>query len=487
MDAKTQKKNLIMFPVGTVGRDMIYQLFTNYILTFIMFTRQLTDAQLAAITGIMIFARIFDAANDPIMGNIIDRTRTRWGKFKPWLVIGILSTSVVVYLAFNVKLTGWSFIWFFGVIYILYSITFTMHDISYWGMIPSLGTDAHVRDQFTSRATLFAGIGSTLATILIPMLTLGSGAIGGSTQSAYSVISLIFCILAPLFLCFTIFGVHEDRSYESEPTPPISFKKILSVFKNNDQLLWIGLIFLLQQIGQNIILGGIGSTYIYFEFGYEGSYYSLFSTIGLMATAVLMVVYPSLSKRINRKPLMVKMMIISSIGYGVMLLAGLLLPANMIKFWIMTLGFMAGNFGNYSFYLISMISILNTVEYNEYKNGERDDAIIASVRPFLTKLASAIVVGITSLTYIIFDVNDFTNLISDLETQASTGLITEAEKLTQIEGILGGISKGQTLGLLIILTVGTYVFMLAAHLLYKKKYALDEEKYAEICEELSKR
>ena len=148
-ELRLRKKNLIMYPLGTVGRDMIYNLFTNFILTYILFTRKLDAAQLAAITAIMVGARIFDAFNDPIMGNIIERTRTRWGKFKPWLVIGIVTTSIVVYLAFNTDLQGWSFIWFFGIIYFMYSITYTMHDISYWGMIPSLGSDAlhHLRRE----------------------------------------------------------------------------------------------------------------------------------------------------------------------------------------------------------------------------------------------------------------------------------------------------------------------------------------------------
>ena len=84
-----RKRNLWLFPLGTVGRDMLYQLFTNFLLVYVLFTRQLTAGQLMAITAIMVAARIFDALNDPIMGNIIERTRTQWGTYKPWLTIGI--------------------------------------------------------------------------------------------------------------------------------------------------------------------------------------------------------------------------------------------------------------------------------------------------------------------------------------------------------------------------------------------------------------
>ena len=157
-DKKIMKRNLWMFPLGTVGRDMVYNLINSYLLTFVMLTRHLDPAQLSAITAIMIAARIFDALNDPLMGNIIERTRTRWGKFKPWLVIGILSTSVVIYLTFNVKLDGWPFVAFFGLMYFLYSITYTMHDISFWGMVPALSSDPDARNAYTSRANLFAGM-----------------------------------------------------------------------------------------------------------------------------------------------------------------------------------------------------------------------------------------------------------------------------------------------------------------------------------------
>ncbi|MBQ3276288.1 MAG: MFS transporter, partial [Oscillospiraceae bacterium] len=155
-DSKRVKQNLIMFPLGTVGRDMVYNLVNNFLLTFVLFTRELTAGQLSAITAIMVGARLFDALYDPIMGNIIERTRTKHGKFKPWIVAGMVSTSLVIYAAFNMKLQGWSFVWFVGLIYLLFSITYTMGDISYWGMIPSLSSDGDTRNTFTARATLFA-------------------------------------------------------------------------------------------------------------------------------------------------------------------------------------------------------------------------------------------------------------------------------------------------------------------------------------------
>ena len=121
-DLKQQKKNMLMFPMGTIGRDMVYCLVTNFLLTYIMFTKGLTAAQLAAVTAIMVIARVFDALNDPIMGNIIESTRSRWGKFKPWLVIGILLTTIVVFTVFSTTLKGWSFIILFGVFYFSFSI-----------------------------------------------------------------------------------------------------------------------------------------------------------------------------------------------------------------------------------------------------------------------------------------------------------------------------------------------------------------------------
>lgn len=485
MDNKQTKKNLLMYPLGTVGRDMMYVIFNSYLLTYTMYTRELTNAQLGAITAIMVGARIFDAINDPIMGNIIERTRTKWGKFKPWMLIGVLLTSVVIYVIFNSKLTGWAFIWEFGICYFLYSITYTMHDISYWGMIPALSSDGNMRNTYTSRATLFAGIGSTLAQVLIPMFTAGALTLGGSSSVAYGRIALIICIIAPIFICFTVFGAKERQvEVTKENKLPTSVSKFVKYFLRNDQLVWITVIFLFQQIGNNIVLNGIGNNYIYFEFGYDGSLYSLFTTVGMAATAVLMVAYPAISKKFHRNQMVTAMGVIGVIGYAIQLLAGLFMATSQVKFILITLGFMLANFGQYGLYLIMMISIINTVEYNEYKTGDRAEAIIASVRPFITKLASAIVVIITTVTYMIVRATNFTNQISSFEREASLGNITDTVKTDSIVSVINTVGSLQRNGLLLAMTVLPCILMIISCYLYKKHYILTEEKYDEICKAL---
>ena len=486
-DAKVTKRNLLMFPLGTVGRDMVYNLVTSYLLSFVLFTHKLTAAQLSAITAIMVGARVFDALNDPIMGNIIEHTRTRWGKFKPWLVIGILTTSLVIYLAFNVHLQGWAFVWFFGFIYFMYSIAYTMHDIAYWGMVPALSSDADTRNRYTSRATLFAGIGGTLAGAFIPMLTAGKNTLGGNAVTAYGRVALIIAILAPVFLAFTVFGVKEQRSYDNDPVPPISFKKIVSTITGNDQLMWIALIFLIQQIGNGIVMSGVGQTYIYVEFGYQGIFFTAFQMLGMVVTAFLMIFYPSISRRINRKKLMSILMTVSVIGYLIMLLPGLFLQTGNLKFILITVGYMLANFGQYGFYLIMMISIMNTVEYNEYLRGTRDEGIVSSLRPFLTKMASALTVAIANITYLVFNIIEYTNGIASLEQSANAGEITAEAKAEAITSLLRNVHHSQTTGLLLVMTVVPCALMFLSYILYMRRYQLDEDEYERICAELAAR
>ena len=486
-DPGIKKKNLWYYPLGTVGRDMIYTMVTSFLYLYVLYTKELTDAQIVAITMIMVAARVFDAFNDPIMGNIIERTRTKWGKFKPWLLAGSLSTSVVVFLAFNTKLTGWSFVTFFGVIYLMYSITYTMNDIPYWGMVPAISRTSNSRNQITARATLFAGIGGTLAGLMIPMFTAGALQIGGNASTAYGIIALFVAILSPLFASFTMLGVKENRDDMEKPADKISFKLIVETIFGNDQLRWMVLIFLLHQIANDLIIGGIGANYVYFRYGYEGGLYSLFTTVGMSATAFLMIFYPAISRKMSRKTFMKILLYVAAVGSVLMLISGLVMPSAMPAFWTLTIGYMLLAFGLYGYHLVLMISIFNTVEYNEYKTGSRREGIITSIRPFITKLAGALVVVITSFCYLIFRVTDFTNKIANLEQAANQNLITTELKNDQIADLIQNVGKGQSVGMLLFMVFVPFVLLLVSYLLYKRFYKLDEEKYSEILSELENR
>ena len=181
------------------------------------------------------------------------------------------------------------------------------------------------------------------------------------------------------------------------------------------------------------------------------------------------------------------LMTVSAIGYVIMLAAGFIPGSGNVKFILITLGYMLANFGQYGFYLIMMISIMNTVEYNEYVHGTRDEGIVSSLRPFLTKMASALTVAIANFTYIIFNIIEYTNGIADYEQAANAGTITAEEKASHITALLQGVQHSQSRGLLLCMTILPCALMFLSYILYKKRYKLDEEEYDRICGELAAR
>ena len=175
------------------------------------------------------------------------------------------------------------------------------------------------------------------------------------------------------------------------------------------------------------------------------------------------------------------------IGSALELLGGLIMPANFVSFIVLTIGYMTVNLGLYGFYLIMMISIVNTVEYNQLKTGHRNEAIIASMRPLLTKMGSAIVVALTSLTYLIFNITEKTNAIADFEQQAEMKAISEAQRLDGINSVISGVQTYQKNGLLMAMILIPLVFGVISYLLYQRFYKLDEKTYDDICRQLEEK
>ena len=131
-----------------------------------------------------------------------------------------------------------------------------------------------------------------------------------------------------------------------------------------------------------------------------------------------------------------------------------------------------------------MICISNSIEYNEYKFGSREDGVITSVRPFLTKLSNSFVMLMTSVLYMMIGVTKITNLISDVENQASSGAIDAAEKSNLILSALENVKQSQTFGLLVAMTLIALVMGVVSCIIFRKKYTLDEEEYLRITNEL---
>ena len=143
----------------------------------------LPDSTLWWITGIILAARVFDALNDPFMGVIVDNTHTRWGRFKPWIVVGAVLSGILTVLLFtDFGLSGNAYIGVFAVLYVAWGICFTMNDISYWSMLPTLSQDLREREQIGSVARICASVGLFAVVSLIVPVTTALGQLRDSLQ-----------------------------------------------------------------------------------------------------------------------------------------------------------------------------------------------------------------------------------------------------------------------------------------------------------------
>ena len=484
------KRNLWTYALGGIGRDAAGQLFSSFLMAYVVYTKGLTPLQFTWVNMLMIAIGIFDGFNDPMMGNLLEVTRTRWGKFKPWITAGMLGSAAVYIISFSNTLLGDSYVALFGVMYFMYSLVFTMNDIAYWGMLPSLAGKKADRDLLTSRAVLLAGVGIGVAQVLVPPLTTGKYAIGGSAVTAYPVIAVAFSAFCVAMQVITLAGVKE------QPLPPkgaatvnrVGISTIVKTIRGNDQLLWIMLVFILHVVASGIVTGGLGSTYIYFTFGYEGSLYTIFTGLGAVASGVVMLFYNKVSKRFKRDRMMKLAARSIAAGYVAMLFVGLVIPnsAGMFKYVLLIVSNLFALGAQNLYYLVSMICIANTVEYNEWKTGARAEGIIFSVRPFLTKLGTVTVQFATWLVYLLAGVLGVTNQIAGLEREASMGLdpVLKAER---IKTVLAGVPAGRGTALICCMALIPIALYAVSYSMYKRKFVLTEERYDQMLEEIKGR
>lgn len=152
-------KEKLCYGIGAYGKDLVYAIVSTFIMVYYT---DVVGVSPAFVGVIFLGARIWDAINDPIMGWIVDNTKTRWGKFRPWILGGTIVNSIVLVLLYlnpSTFLQGTLVNIWCAVTYILWGMTYTLMDVPYWAMIPSFSSDSQVRDQMASVPRLFANLG----------------------------------------------------------------------------------------------------------------------------------------------------------------------------------------------------------------------------------------------------------------------------------------------------------------------------------------
>jgi melibiose permease/lactose/raffinose/galactose permease len=471
------KRTKWSYCVGATGRDAAYALVSMYLMNYVQYTMKLTVAQYAVISGAIVICMIWDAINDPLMGIIIENSHLKRGKFRPWIIMGAILNAVVIVLLFSVRPQGWGFVVFFSLAYLSWGMTYTMNDISYWGMLPSLSSDPKVRDTLVTLMSIFICIGQFLVAGIVPVI------IAGNAINAYRIVALVVAIGFIFFQTITYLGVTENK--RSDAAEAVTLKKMFKIFSRNDQLIYAGISSLLFNMGTNLLIL-FGVNFFYFEFGYAkgGNLIFLFTVMYGLGTLFSQALYAAIAKRFKRKTILDFTICALVVGYLMLLSFGYILPKNVIL--LNVIGFEIFFFqGLYNLAIIVMLN--NTIEYDEYKFGERHDSVISAIRSFSVKLAGALNQGVVALTLIISGIYAISQKVSGLENEVGKGEITKAQALSSANDFISKVEPDQTLILRIGMVAVPLAVLITAYIILKKKYHIDEDEYNMIVEKLSEK
>jgi len=451
----------IAYGIGAVGKDMVYMLSASYVLYYY---QDLLGVNAIAMGVILLAARVFDAFNDPIMGIIVAKTRTKWGKFRPWLMIGTLTNAVILFLMFAAPptMSGSGLVAYAAIFYILWGVTYTMMDIPYWSMIPAFTKGGKEREGLTTLARSCAGVGSAIVTVFTMMIV---HAIGGANEIVgFKWFSLIVAILFIVFITITCVSIKEKATVDMKSaTVGEMFKALIQ----NDQAMTVVIAIVL--INCSIYLTSNLVIYFFkYDFGSERWFdsYTLFNMFGgAIQILSMMVFYPLLRKFRSNVSIFYICLFSMIIGYAVLL--GIASTAMKNVFILFVPGFFIFA-ANGVLQVLTTVFLANTVEYGELKNGRRDESVIFSMQTFVVKLASGVAAFLASVCLSVFSLQSGTE-------------VSEADKLIDFSLQVSDVSRT---GLRMTMTILPIIGLFVAIFWFRKKFILNEQKVNEITAEL---
>lgn len=382
LDGKIPARIKYTFAFGALGKDMIYGMIATF--SMIYFTDILKVNP--AFIGIMFFvAKIWDAFNDLFMGMVVDNTRTRWGKFIPWLVIGTLVNSVNFIILFtDFHLSGVGLCVFATVVYILWGMTYTLMDVPYWSIIPNLTSNPEEREKVSVLPRIFASIGQSLIIAGFGVQIIRKLGGGTTNQLGYHRFALIIAALFIITIGITVINLPKKRD-DSVPEEKVKFKDIFKIIGKNDQLRWAVCLIFLYNIGIQCIMG-VAMYYFSYVCG-NAEIMSSFMISASVAEVVGLIVFPKVTKLLSRKTSFLLACIMPAFGLIMLLLVGIFAPQNFI---LTSISGIIVKLGTGLELGCATVFLADVVDYGEYKIGVRNEGVVFSLQTLIVKVTAAL-------------------------------------------------------------------------------------------------
>ncbi len=401
-DGEMQPKEGFSYSLCGFGQNLICTIIGSYLTVF------MTDAigfNALAVAFLMLGARIFDALNDPIMGSIVDRTRTKWGKCRPymkWMAFPIAIMTAICFLPWYPQSDGGFAA--ISVMYVVWGMIYTVADVPYWGLSTAMSNDTYRRGNLLTIARLFCTAGAGIVTVITPIITdnmtkgLDPVAKGEMLKWIYFVIAIVCCVIAvPLF--FLGFKNTTERNISTE-NPPSLGHNLKLLFKNKPLML--------------IVLSGIGGA-ARMLFTYTGglyfakyimdkeSMYSLFTMAIVPGGLIASLLVPWCTKKFGKRNTYIWSHIVGGVAMLIAFIVGIACDrgaytstaTTVVLLIALVIAGIPSGFGN----IVTYAMIGDTVEYLELKTGERAEGICFAMQTLINKIGMAVGAFVGVLAY----------------------------------------------------------------------------------------
>lgn len=377
------KKEIYSFAFAGLGQNLIY----NFSATFIMiFYTDVLGLAALSVGTLMLVARVWDAINDPIMGIIVDKTNTRWGKLRPYLLGVAIPMAVFTILTFlNVDLSTNSKLIYAYVTYIAWGMIYTVSDVPYWGLSSAMSDDPKDRLNIMTIARIMSNVGLAIA-IVVPPIVLG---LLQDHPQRYAIVATGISVLGAALFLLAFFNTKERVT---RPTS-VSHIKDFALLKENKPLIQLQSSRMLGAF--RMVLGAAGTYFAKYNLNNEG----LFSLLG--ATLILSMIFammltPMLRRYLSKKALYQGGLVIQAIAHIVLFVVGYSsLP--LVLFLMFVVGFSMGLND-----VIMYIMVNDSIDYLQRKTQKRLEGMVFSLHTFTTKLQTAIGLFVMGLVLNLF-------------------------------------------------------------------------------------